>query len=188
MSEPSRVGRLPAASNPSLAPVADWLYVVIVGVLLVLDGALGTAYAGTATGRLFVAVPLPPDLLWWIVGGLGVCGAVVGTVAAGLRSPAYAAVGLLAVPAAVVYSLTGLVLPWDQLSFWIARGLLESVLSIPVLGEPLAGVLFGGPSLGSATLTSMFRIHYGILAAAAVAAAAVACWRGWRWYAGSDGT
>lgn len=187
MSERSRTRQVLEGSTPSPASAADWLYVGTVGVLVVVDGLLGVAYAGAPTGRLLVAVGLPADLLWWAVGGLGVCAAVAASAAAGLRSPTYAAVGVIAVPAALAYWLTGLVLPWDQLAFWIAGGLLELVLSIPVAGDPLAGVLFGGRTLGSATLRSAFRLHYGILAVAAVGAASVACRRGWRRYAGVEG-
>lgn len=81
-----------------------------------------------------------------------------------LVRPAYALFGLLAVPVVVAYAVTGLLMPWTQLSFWIGQLAIEATLSVPIAGETLAQLFFGGFSLGEATRRSAFAFHYAIVA------------------------
>lgn len=73
-------------------------------------------------------------------------------------------------PVAVVYAYTGFVLEWDQLSFHLAQSLLDLVLSIPVAGEFVAGVLFGGQTLGQEPLVRAFVVHYALVVFATLVA------------------
>jgi quinol-cytochrome oxidoreductase complex cytochrome b subunit len=94
--------------------------------------------------------------------------------------PLYAALGVLTLPLAVLYAYTGLLLPWTQLSFSLGQVGLELLLSIPVLGEPLATALFGGVTLGQATLQAAFEYHYAIVGLATVGVVAAIARMGWR--------
>jgi quinol-cytochrome oxidoreductase complex cytochrome b subunit len=68
---------------------------------------------------------------------------------------------------------TGYLLPWSQLAYWAATIGLEMSLSSPPIiipgmanieiGPWIAGFLFGGTSLGQATLTRMYIYHVFIL-------------------------
>ncbi|WP_311170395.1 cytochrome b N-terminal domain-containing protein [Halobellus ordinarius] len=88
--------------------------------------------------------------------------------------PLYAVGGALSLPFVALYAYTGVLLPWTQLSFFLGQFGLELLLSVPVLGEPLATALFGGFTLGQATLQAAFRYHYAIVALAFVGVAAAA--------------
>lgn len=63
---------------------------------------------------------------------------------------------------------TGYVLPWSQLSYWAATIGLEIAMGSPAMGplrlnEWIAGFLFGGTTLGQATVTRMYIYHIWIL-------------------------
>jgi quinol-cytochrome oxidoreductase complex cytochrome b subunit len=78
---------------------------------------------------------------------------------------------VLGLPAVTVYTITGLLLPWDQLSFWLAQGLLEGLLVGPVLGRVLADLAFGGLTLNRTTLVRAYVIRYVILGVGALVVA-----------------
>ena len=84
--------------------------------------------------------------------------------------PLYAVGGVLSLPLVALYGYTGLLLPWTQLSFFLGQFGLELLLSVPILGEPLAAALFGGFTLGQATLQIAFRYHYAVVALGLVGA------------------
>ncbi len=54
---------------------------------------------------------------------------------------------------------TGYILPWSQLSYWAAIIGLEMSIATPILGQYLAGLLFGGVELGQQTVTRMYVLH-----------------------------
>lgn len=54
----------------------------------------------------------------------------------------------------------GYVLPWGQMSFWGATVITNLFSAIPFVGEPFALWLWGGYSVGGATLTRFFSLHY----------------------------
>ncbi|MFD1598629.1 cytochrome b N-terminal domain-containing protein [Halobellus rarus] len=96
------------------------------------------------------------------------------------RRPVYAVGAVLSVPLAALYAYTGLLLPWTQLSFSIGQFGLELLLAVPVLGEPLATALFGGFTLGQATLQASFRYHYAVVALATAGVVVAIARIGWR--------
>jgi len=53
----------------------------------------------------------------------------------------------------------GYVLPWGQMSFWGATVIINFLTVIPYIGYLLALLLWGGYSVGSATLNRFFIIH-----------------------------
>jgi ubiquinol-cytochrome c reductase cytochrome b subunit len=54
----------------------------------------------------------------------------------------------------------GYVLPWGQMSFWGATVITNLFTAIPFLGELIAYWLWGGFSVGNATLVRFFSLHY----------------------------
>jgi ubiquinol-cytochrome c reductase cytochrome b subunit len=54
----------------------------------------------------------------------------------------------------------GYVLPWGQMSFWGATVITNLFTAIPFVGKPFALWLWGGYSVGAATLTRFFSFHY----------------------------
>ena len=54
----------------------------------------------------------------------------------------------------------GYVLPWGQMSFWGATVITNLFTAIPFFGELIAYWLWGGYSVGNATLVRFFSLHY----------------------------
>lgn len=72
-------------------------------------------------------------------------------------------VGLLVFTLGLGY--TGYLLPWSQLSYWAGTIGLKMALASPppALGQWAAGLVFGGASLGQATVTRMYFLHVFLL-------------------------
>ncbi|MFB6220435.1 MAG: cytochrome bc complex cytochrome b subunit [Halolamina sp.] len=71
--------------------------------------------------------------------------------------------GIVLISLTMVFGYTGYLLPWDQLAFWAGQIGVEMSLSIPIIGEWIAQLLFGGFSLSQATLQRMYIIHVFLL-------------------------
>jgi ubiquinol-cytochrome c reductase cytochrome b/c1 subunit len=54
----------------------------------------------------------------------------------------------------------GYVLPWGQMSFWGAKVITSLFSAIPVVGDAITIWLWGGYSVGNATLNRFFALHY----------------------------
>ncbi|MBP9791630.1 MAG: cytochrome b/b6 [Rickettsiales bacterium] len=54
----------------------------------------------------------------------------------------------------------GYVLPWGQMSFWGATVITNLFSALPVIGEKIVQWLWGGFSVGDATLNRFFVLHY----------------------------
>jgi len=66
----------------------------------------------------------------------------------------------------------GYVLPYGQMSLWAATVITNLLSSIPVFGQDLVELIWGGFSVSNATLNRFFSLHYilpFVLAALAVA-------------------
>ncbi|MEI6043402.1 MAG: cytochrome b N-terminal domain-containing protein [Chloroflexota bacterium] len=61
------------------------------------------------------------------------------------------------------FSFTGYLLPWDNRAYWATQVGINIGGSAPLLGDLVATVLRGGPTLGAATLTRFYAIHVLIL-------------------------
>ncbi len=72
-------------------------------------------------------------------------------------------IGIVLISLTMVFGYTGYLLPWDQLAFWAGQIGVEMSLSIPLAGEWVAQLLFGGFSLGQATLQRMYILHVFLL-------------------------
>nr|WP_246403702.1 cytochrome b N-terminal domain-containing protein [Halobellus ruber] len=123
-----------------------------------------------------VATPASTQPVRLLLAGCAACVPLLGLAAGVVHRPAYAVGAVLSAPLVVIYAYTGLILPWTQLSFTLGQVGLELLLGVPVVGEPAALGLFGGFTLGQATLEQAFRFHYalvgigGLASVAAVAA------------------
>ncbi|MBN2471524.1 MAG: cytochrome b N-terminal domain-containing protein [Anaerolineae bacterium] len=63
----------------------------------------------------------------------------------------------------VVANFTGYLLPWDQLAYWAVTVGSSLLGYIPVIGDPIAYLLLGGPEVGAATLTNFYGLHVAII-------------------------
>src|SRR6188472_1194003 len=54
----------------------------------------------------------------------------------------------------------GYTLPWGQMSFWGATVITNILAAIPVIGDTIQSLLWGGYSVGNPTLNRFFSIHY----------------------------
>ncbi len=54
----------------------------------------------------------------------------------------------------------GYVLPWGQMSYWGATVITSLASAVPVLGEPIKTLLWGGFSVDNPTLNRFFALHY----------------------------
>ncbi|MFD0916398.1 cytochrome bc complex cytochrome b subunit [Pseudahrensia aquimaris] len=54
----------------------------------------------------------------------------------------------------------GYVLPWGQMSYWGAQVITNFFSVIPLVGDSVREYLLGGYSVGNATLTRFFSLHY----------------------------
>ncbi|SIQ99651.1 Cytochrome b/b6/petB [Haladaptatus litoreus] len=71
--------------------------------------------------------------------------------------------GIILISLTMVFGYTGYLLPWDQLAFWAGQIGVEMSLSVPLIGEWVAQLLFGGFSLSQATLQRMYILHVFLL-------------------------
>ncbi|MFC7177050.1 cytochrome b [Halosegnis marinus] len=68
-------------------------------------------------------------------------------------------IGIVLISLVLLFGYSGYLLPWDQLAFWAGQIGVELFLSVPVAGEWIAQLLFGGFSLSGATLQRMYILH-----------------------------
>ncbi|WP_129114979.1 cytochrome b [Halegenticoccus tardaugens] len=71
--------------------------------------------------------------------------------------------GIVLISLTMVFGYTGYLLTWDQLAFWAGQIGVEMSLSIPLAGEWVAQLLFGGFTLTQATLQRMYILHVFLL-------------------------
>jgi quinol-cytochrome oxidoreductase complex cytochrome b subunit len=82
-------------------------------------------------------------------------------------------IGIVLISLTMVFGYTGYLLPWDQLAFWAGQIGVEMALSIPLIGEWVAQLLFGGFTLTQSTLQRMYILHVFFLPFVATALIAV---------------
>ncbi len=60
----------------------------------------------------------------------------------------------------IATAFMGYVLPWGQMSFWGATVITNILAAIPLVGESVQQLLWGGPSVANPTLNRFFSLHY----------------------------
>ena len=68
-------------------------------------------------------------------------------------------IGIVLISLTLVFGYTGYLLPWDQLAYWAGTIGVNMALSIPLAGQWVAQLLFGGFTLSQATLQRMYILH-----------------------------
>lgn len=68
--------------------------------------------------------------------------------------------GLLLFVSMMATAFLGYVLPWGQMSFWGATVITNFFSAIPYIGDNIVFWLWGGYSVGGATLTRFYSFHY----------------------------
>jgi quinol-cytochrome oxidoreductase complex cytochrome b subunit len=71
--------------------------------------------------------------------------------------------GIILISLSMVFGYTGYLLPWNQLAFWAGQIGVEMALATPLVGEWAAQLLFGGFTLGQATIIRMYILHVFVL-------------------------
>ncbi|WP_058367228.1 cytochrome b [Haloparvum sedimenti] len=71
--------------------------------------------------------------------------------------------GIVLIGLTLLFGYTGYLLPWYQLSFWAGQIGVEMALATPLVGEWAAQLVFGGFTLGQATLVRMYILHVFLL-------------------------
>ena len=54
----------------------------------------------------------------------------------------------------------GYVLPWGQMSFWGAKVITNLIGAVPLIGNTITTLLWGGFSVDEPTLNRFFSLHY----------------------------
>ncbi|MFC6961470.1 cytochrome b [Halocatena marina] len=68
-------------------------------------------------------------------------------------------IGIVLISLTMVFGYSGYLLTWDQLAFWASQIGVEMALSIPLIGEWIAQLIFGGFTPNPATLQRMYILH-----------------------------
>jgi ubiquinol-cytochrome c reductase cytochrome b subunit len=68
--------------------------------------------------------------------------------------------GVLIMFVMIMTAFMGYVLPWGQMSFWAATVITNLMSAIPFVGNDVVIWLWGGYSVGNATLSRFFALHY----------------------------
>ena len=72
-------------------------------------------------------------------------------------------IGIILISLTMVFGYTGYLLPWSQLSFWAGQIGVEMALSIPLIGEWVALLVFGGYTPAEPTIIRMYILHVFVL-------------------------
>ena len=61
---------------------------------------------------------------------------------------------------AIATDFMGYVLPWGQMSYWAATVITNLFSAVPVFGQDLVTLLWGGFTVGNPTLNRFYALHY----------------------------
>jgi ubiquinol-cytochrome c reductase cytochrome b subunit len=179
----ARDERRPVPGGASWGRVLGPTTVVLFAVLFVTGAALGAVYAPAPSDAwaslVYVEQTLPLGALLRALHAHAHSAIIVvatlhlarGVVAGAYRAPrelvwwsGLAALGLLP-----VFSLTGYLLPYDQLAYWATKVRMGIVSAPPLVGPWIPPLLLGGNDVGALSLTRFFTLHVVVLPALFVA-------------------
>nr|QVD42806.1 cytochrome b [Chiridota sp. SS-2021] len=69
-------------------------------------------------------------------------------------------IGVILLLITMLTAFVGYVLPWGQMSFWGATVITNLLSAVPYIGELLVNWVWGGYSVGNATLTRFYAFHF----------------------------
>lgn len=73
------------------------------------------------------------------------------------------ALGIILLVLVLALAFTGTLLPWDQYAYWYVDAARKTIAGIPVLGNVLLGLFWGGWEIGEAVLLRFYAFHVGVL-------------------------
>ncbi|MEO6775027.1 MAG: cytochrome b N-terminal domain-containing protein [Kofleriaceae bacterium] len=165
--------RLGIPGGPSLAYVAGWVIVMLLGVEAITGAALSAFYApSTASAWASVAYIKDQVPLGWFVRGLhfhATSALVIVTGAHLVQTAIYGAykkprelvwwLGLVLMVLVLGFAISGYVLRWDQAGYWSNHVEIGITASAPLAGPTLKGLALGGNDYGNLTLTRFYALH-----------------------------
>ncbi len=86
-------------------------------------------------------------------------------------------IGVALLVATLLFSFTGYLLPWDQLSFWAVKVGTSIAGNAPILGSKAQQILLGGQEVGGNALLRFYVLHIYVLPATLIVLLAVHIWR-----------
>ena len=144
---------------------------VLTGVLLLVYYRPSAAAAYTSTAMIMDSVRLGwmvRGIHWWSGDFLILCSLL--HLIRVYFSRAYAAAprwtwvtGIFLLILALAFSFTGTLLPWDQYAYWEVDASRQTIAAVPLFGNVLLNVFWGGWELGEEVLLRFFAVHVGIL-------------------------
>ena len=69
-------------------------------------------------------------------------------------------IGVVILLLMIATAFMGYVLPWGQMSYWAATVITNLFSAIPVVGQSIVTLLWGGFTVGNPTLNRFFSLHY----------------------------
>jgi ubiquinol-cytochrome c reductase cytochrome b/c1 subunit len=69
-------------------------------------------------------------------------------------------IGVLIFLLMMATAFLGYTLPWGQMSYWGATVITNILAAVPVIGDTIQSLLWGGYSVGNPTLNRFFSLHY----------------------------
>jgi len=69
-------------------------------------------------------------------------------------------IGIIIIFLMILTAFLGYVLPWGQMSFWAATVITNLASAVPFIGTEIVQWIWGGFSVGNATLNRFFSLHY----------------------------
>ncbi len=173
----ARADARPVPGGASWGRVLGPTTVVLFAVLFVTGAALATAYAPAPSDAwaslVYVEQVLPLGALLRALHAHAHSAIIVvatlhlahGAVVGAYRAPrelvwwsGLAALGLLP-----VFSLTGYLLPYDQLAYWATKVRMGIVSAPPIVGPWIPPLLLGGNDVGALSLARFFTLHVVVL-------------------------
>jgi quinol-cytochrome oxidoreductase complex cytochrome b subunit len=85
--------------------------------------------------------------------------------------------GIILLICTLMLSLTGYLLPWDQLAYWAITIVSRIIASAPLIGEKMKYVVLGGTTVGQNALIRFYVLHDVVLPLIAALLIAVHFWR-----------
>jgi quinol-cytochrome oxidoreductase complex cytochrome b subunit len=74
-------------------------------------------------------------------------------------------VGVIIFSIVLTFAFTGYLLPWDQLAYWATIVGTKAIATLPLIGDFTLKLLWGGETVGDATIGRFFAIHVFLLPA-----------------------
>jgi quinol-cytochrome oxidoreductase complex cytochrome b subunit len=76
-------------------------------------------------------------------------------------------------------AFTGTLLPWDQYAYWYIDSARATISRVPVFGNFMLGLMWGGWELGEEVLLRFYALHVGVLPCIALVALFLHFWVIW---------